>query len=140
MARKKKETPEKNPVGRPVIWTEEAAMKLSDELFAWLDKPENIWFEKFIYQEKKLYHQIISELCDKYPKFSDTIKTAKKIQESKIVDFAMKGMTNTTMSIFVLKNNYGWVDKQEQNINANITTFKAKFPGFDDNEDKKESE
>lgn len=38
----------------------------------------------------------------------------------------MSGRVNPTMAIFSLKNNYGWVDKQEVETNNN-TTVAASF-------------
>lgn len=106
-----------NKGGRPVKWTEAKATRLANELIKWLGEDSNIWFERFLYEVKGLYPQIISELSEKYPKFSEAIKRAKKIQEAKIVDYAFKHQINTTMAIFVLKNNYDWKEKSEQDIN-----------------------
>jgi len=107
-----------NPVGRPIKWTEEASMQLAEELIAWLKaSDDNIFFNRFLYEVKGLSHQTISDISEKHSKFSDAIKTAKKIQESKIVDMALKMKLNTTMSIFFLKCNAGWVDKQQIDVN-----------------------
>lgn len=115
MNKPEKKEPKKN--GRPVKWTEQKAMELADELMTWLlASDSNIFFERFLYEQKQLYPQLISELGEKYEKFSEAIKRAKAIQEHKIADLAIKGITNPTMSIFLLKNNFGYKDKHEQNI------------------------
>lgn len=107
----------KNPGGRPVIWTEEKVLQLGEELITWLkEDQDNVWFERFLYEEKDLYPQFISEMRDKYPKFSELIKRAKKIQEGKIVDGSFKHSLNPTMAIFVLKNHYQYTDKQQTEI------------------------
>jgi len=111
MARKK------NPGGRPVIWTEEKILELGQELIDWLKvDEENIWFERFLYEEKDLYPQLISEMTNKYPKFAELIKKAKKIQESKLVDGTLKMGLNPTMAIFVLKNHYQYTDRTQTEI------------------------
>jgi hypothetical protein len=107
----------KNPGGRPTKWTEEKVMELGDDLINWLRESEdNIWFERFLYEEKDLYPQFISEMRDKYEKFSELLKKAKKIQESKLVDLTLKHNLNPTMSIFVLKNHYQYTDKQQTEL------------------------
>jgi hypothetical protein len=111
MARKK------NPGGRPVIWTEEKILELGQELIDWLKvDEENIWFERFLYEEKDLYPQLISEMTNKYSKFAELIKKAKKIQESKLVDGTLKMGLNPTMAIFVLKNHYQYTDRTQTEI------------------------
>jgi len=45
--------------------------------------------------------------------FSDTIKKIESELENRLVKLGLKGTANTTMVIFMLKNNYKWVDKQE---------------------------
>ena len=45
--------------------------------------------------------------------FVDTIKDAKRFIESCLEDKLVNGTTTPIGLIFALKNNYGWVDKQE---------------------------
>ena len=45
--------------------------------------------------------------------FSNTIKDAKRFIESCLEDKLINGTTTPIGLIFALKNNYGWVDKQE---------------------------
>jgi hypothetical protein len=120
----------KNLGGRPIKWTEETALKLGQELIEWLKSDEdNIWFERFLYEEKDLYPQIISEMSEKYVKFSELIKKAKKIQENKLVDGTLKHQLNPTMSIFVLKNHYQYTDKQQTEL-----TIREEPPLFSDDD------
>ena len=107
----------KNPNGRPLIWTEEKILELGQELIDWLkEDDDNVWFEKFLYEVKDLYPQLIGEMRDKYPSFAELIKKAKKIQESKLVDGTLKHNLNPTMAIFVLKNHYQYTDKSQTEI------------------------
>lgn len=50
------------------------------------------------------------------PEYTDSIKRALAKCEAAIEKRSMLGGINATMSIFTLKNNYGWKDKTEQDI------------------------
>ena len=50
------------------------------------------------------------------PKFSDTYKRAKDLQEANLVEGTMAGAYNSTFAIFTAKNVLGWRDKTEQEI------------------------
>ena len=120
----------KNPGGRPLKWTEEKVLELGEELIAWLKADDdNIWFERFLYEEKDLYPQLIGEMKDKYPKFAELLKKAKKIQEGKLVDNTLKMSLNPTMAIFVLKNHYQYTDKQQTEL-----TIREEPPLFSDDD------
>lgn len=109
---------EKRPVGRPTIWTEEKVLELGEDLYNWmLEAPQNVWFETFLYERGDIYHQFISEMCEKYDKFSDIIKKVKKLQEAKIVNGALNNQLNTAMSIFLLKNHHNYKDKIDSDVN-----------------------
>ena len=52
--------------------------------------------------------------------FFDTINTARSMVQADMEERALGGHSNATMSIFSLKNNFGWVDKIEtENTNNN---------------------
>lgn len=73
-----------------------------------------------------LYPEWWSEMTAKFKEntiVSQSIKKAEKILESKIVNDTMTGdAKSATFSIFLLKNKFGYVDKQESNI-----THKGEF-------------
>lgn len=54
-------------------------------------------------------------LCEyeKLDEYSDTIKKAKKKIENWLEENSLAGLTNPTVSIFNLKNNFGWKDRTE---------------------------
>lgn len=67
------------------------------------------------------------------PEFTNAIKRAKAIIESELEDNALRGKTNPAVSIFSLKNNYGWHDKvevQATNLNANVELDPATAEAF----------
>lgn len=72
-------------------------------------------------------------LCEyeKQEQFSDTIKRAKQKIENWIEEHSLMGDTNPTVSIFNLKNNFGWKDKQEVDIgNADDKPFMTDVSGL----------
>lgn len=104
--------------GRPLIWTEDKVLELGDNLYNWMMEDEkNIWFETFLYENGGIYPQFVSEMCDKYPNFSELIKKCKKLQEAKLINGALNNKTNTVMTIFLLKNHHGYKDKIESDVN-----------------------
>ena len=52
--------------------------------------------------------------------YCNTIKRAKNRIENYVEENSLKGLLNPTVSIFNLKNNFGWKDKQEIETNQNI--------------------
>lgn len=48
--------------------------------------------------------------------FYNTIKKAKQKIENQMVNRALTGVYNPTVSIFLMKNNFGYVDKTEQEV------------------------
>ena len=48
--------------------------------------------------------------------FFDTIKNAKRRVERQFEQRALSGQYNPTISIFLMKNNFGYVDRQEQEV------------------------
>lgn len=52
-------------------------------------------------------------------KFFPTIKKAREKVEQQLEENALMGKANATFTIFNLKNNYGWQDKTEVQVNKN---------------------
>lgn len=47
-----------------------------------------------------------------HPEFSDALKEVEKMNERMLMDNALKGLYNSTFSIFTAKNKFGWRDEQ----------------------------
>ncbi|WP_294378967.1 DNA-packaging protein [uncultured Clostridium sp.] len=118
---------EKKAVGRPRVFNsqEELEQKIMEywQRCEQLNKPYTLsglalWIG---IDRKTLYNY--SEKDEFFP----TIKKAKDIVEASMEERALTGENNVTFSIFALKNNFGWKDKQEiehsGETNVNMTTM-----------------
>ena len=94
-------------------WTEEKLLKIAHDLLKWQEEKEtNIFFKEFLLKHD-LYGDFLSNMQDKYNSFNVLIKKARKVQEQKVVKWAMANKLNVTMAIFFLKNHHGYKDKSE---------------------------
>lgn len=55
----------------------------------------------------------IYEWADKHPDFSNALKKCQEMQEDIIVNNSLKGSYNGAFAQFLLKNNFGYKDRQE---------------------------
>jgi len=113
--------------GRPKKFTDPKAMSDKiDEYFKWCDEQKEV-----IYSEKgpvKILYEpyTVSGLClhldmdrvtlieyEKDAVFTHTVKKAKMKIENWIEKKSLNGVLNPTVSIFNLKNNFGWKDRTE---------------------------
>jgi len=78
-----------------------------------------------LFEERNYWRQRFSEWTTKFPdnrEIRENSDTIKDILETRAAKGLMKNELNATWTIFHLKNNYKWVDKQEidQNTNMNL--------------------
>ena len=67
--------------------------------------------------------------------FFSQIKTAKQKIQAQLEENALEGKSNAIFTIFNLKNNYGWTDKQEIQTNGdNKITIVNSLPKDDEDE------
>lgn len=69
-----------------------------------------------LFENKQYSAQRFSEWAEKFEKeveISESIKKIKELFENRINKGALTGKLNPTMTIFNLKNNYGWKDKTD---------------------------
>lgn len=110
---------DKNKGGQPKNknaekWSEAEALSLGNRLIDWLKESRtNIFMKDFLILQNDYYNDLIVYLSEKYTSFSELIKRAKEIQEIKLLQNSTENNINPTMTIFILKNNHGWKDKQE---------------------------
>jgi hypothetical protein len=110
----------KNKGGRPKKYSElELFQKKTDEYFKMCDEKE----KPYTITGLCLYLDICRDTLIEYEKreeFIDTIKRAKNKVENYVEENSLMGKLNPTVSIFNLKNNFGWKDKTEIETNQNI--------------------
>ena len=100
-------------------WTLDKTIELLNNMLNILIQDETILFSGTLAVKAGIYRQLIEYLTDKFfdnEQVFDTIKKINTIIESRIVQSAMGNQINVTMSIFTLKNNYNWKDKQETEL------------------------
>lgn len=75
------------------------------------------------------YETLISYLQEKYSIEFESIKKAKEIVKSRLIEQGLDNDVNPTMAIFILKNNHDMRDKTENtnnNTNTNLNTELSK--------------
>ena len=66
------------------------------------------------------YEELVSYLINKFPKEDfKSIKRAKDIVKNRLVKQGLDGDANSTMAIFILKNNHNMTDRQQTDITTN---------------------
>ncbi len=91
-------------------WTEKEAKKLVDRVYKYVqDTPDCVFIGEPL-AELGYYRTLWNYLETKFD--FDTIKNITAILESRLVKLGISGGSNATMTIFTLKNNYGWRDEK----------------------------
>ena len=102
-------------MGRPKKWTQEAIEAEAEALLEWFEDPNHFWLKDFAI-ERGYCSQKFSEFSAESEYFSDALKRAKEIQESRLVRMGFSKKFNPAMAVFALKNVAGWRDNPEQII------------------------
>ena len=96
-------------------------MQVGKELIEWLKEEEtNIFFGEFLYIKNDYNKNLINYLSNKFTSFSELIKKATDIQETKLVKYGCFDKLNAQMTKFVLINSHNWRDKSS--IETEITS------------------
>ena len=111
--------------GRPLKWTTpEELQKDIDKYFEECEKNKEPLTITGLALALDTYREVLLDYQER-DEFSDTIKKAKQ----RIENFAEKKLYDkdvpTTGVIFNLKNNYGWVDRQEVDSKVNLSYEEA---------------
>lgn len=121
------------------VWDVETATKMFYDIKQYLNENINVYTIGSALTEFDLYTQWWSEMKEKFTNdktVSDTIKNIESIIEQRIVNDTMTGdAKSATFSIFLLKNKFGYVDKQENENTHKITgvDLKSAISFTDDN-------
>jgi hypothetical protein len=110
-------------------WTLEEAESFCNEVLKILEEnPKVRTLGKACLMAGK-YEQIIGYLEDKFQTVFTSIKKAREIAKERLIESALENDVNTTMAIFILKNNHGLKDRQDidhttKDKEINEVTFK----------------
>lgn len=106
----------KNKGGRPLKFESvEQLQSLIDKYFEWADENNKPYTVSGLAYALDTDRQTLVNY-EQREMFFDTIKKAKQKIESQFEERALNGQYNPTMSIFLMKNNFGYVDKTEQEV------------------------
>ena len=103
-------------VGRPLLFeTPEILQEKIDEYFKYCDEND----QPYTISELALFLDTDRATLVRYgekEQFYNTIKKAKQKIESQFEKKALMGAYNPTIAIFLMKNNFGYVDRTEQEV------------------------
>ena len=114
--------------------TEKELQKGIDAYFKMCDEKEKPYTMSGLALSLGIDRRTLVNYADKDLFFSQ-IKEAKSRVQAQLEENALSGKGNATFTIFNLKNNYGWVDKQEvDNTTTNKITIVNSLPKDDEDE------
>lgn len=122
-------------MARPKLYTSvEDMQKIIDEYFMICDEKEKPYTMSGLAYALDMDRKSLLNYS-KDEKFFPTIKKAREKVEQQLEENALMGKANATFTIFNLKNNYGWVDKQEiENKSQGKVTIINSLPKDDKDE------
>lgn len=124
------ENKEKRKVGRPKTWTDEKIESLAKELESWFTNPgtelDRLYYGQFLAEYPDLYPQMVSKFSSVNQVFRETIKRLDKLQEARLLQFALRQKINPVFTMFLLKNKHGYTDKMEVKQETELTTKQSK--------------
>ena len=109
-------------ITKPEKYTSEFVTAELGNMIAELGIDDSIVILGELFNTRDYSMQRFSEWEDKFKnddRISESIKRIKSILETRLNIGGLKGKLNPTMTIFNLKNNYGWKDKTETDVTSN---------------------
>ena len=107
-------------------WTLESAQSLCDDISEYVKNNKECYSITEACVELGYYETLLDYFRTKFENTIDfePIKRAFDIIKARLLKNGIKGDTNATMSIFVLKNNHGMKDKTEQEVSGKLDLSK----------------
>lgn len=106
-------------MARPKLYSSvENMQKIVDEYFKMCDEKDKPYTMSGLAYALDMDRRSLLNYS-KDEKFFPTIKKAREKVEQQLEENALMGKSNATFTIFNLKNNYGWQDKTEVQVNKN---------------------
>lgn len=103
-------------VTRPIIYTEEFVKEQVEKILTIVLEDKEIVYLGEVFENLPYPRENWSRWANDFKdveEISHTIKRVDEILENRVNIGGLKGKLNPTMSIFNLKNNYGWKDQKE---------------------------
>jgi hypothetical protein len=128
---------EKKKIGRPLKYKPDEFADKIEQYFNWCDEQRTIIYNdagQVVKVIEKPYtvtglcvylgttRETLREYMDR-EEFVDAIKRAKARIENYVEEGSLTGRLNVIASIFNLKNNFGWKDKQEVEVSGSMVMF-----------------
>lgn len=110
-------------ITRPKIYTQEFVSEECRKILEMVLEDKEIVYIGQVFEILPYPRQVYSTWAKDFREnreISDTIKRIDDILESRVNVGGLKGKLNSTMSIFNLKNNYGWKDSFENSHSGGI--------------------
>ena len=102
------------------IWDLESTKQFFKDVVEYIETNTNCRSLSEAVVEVGEYEELISYLLNKYPDtVFKSIKRAKDIVKNRLVKQGLDGEANSTMAIFILKNNHNMTDKQQTDLTTN---------------------
>ena len=101
------------------IWNIETAEQFCSDVLGYIQSNKKCRSLSEACVELGQYEELISYLSNKFNKDFKSIKRAKDIVKNRLVNQGLDGDANSTMAIFILKNNHNMTDKQQTDITTN---------------------
>jgi DNA-packaging protein gp3 len=109
------------PFGRPTLYDEETVRIKADEYMKMCGR-EQTRLPKLteFYRELGISRECANEWQEKYPNFGDTCKKIMDVQQEELIDDGLFGgkEVNSTMAIFLLKVNHGFIEKSALDVTS----------------------
>jgi hypothetical protein len=108
-------------ITKPVLYTEEFVSNELLEILKEVLENKDLIVLGEVFEKKPYSSQRFSEWSEKFKEndeISESIKKIKDVFENRVNVGGLRGKLNPAMSIFNLKNNYGWKDKTEQDVDV----------------------
>lgn len=114
-------------------WTRKEASAFVEKVYEYVQDNEDCIFIGEPVTHLGYYRQLWNYISSKFD--FDTIKVVESILESRLVKNGIIGNSNATMTIFTLKNNYKWTDKQQLEHSGGLKVNKIERTIIDPNDE-----
>ena len=107
-------------ITKPTIYTPSVVLEQLQGMLQQVNEDREIVYYGALFEDKPYSRAYFNELLVKYKsnrKITTTINAIKELLESRVITGAITGKYNPASTIFHLKNNYNWTDRQDIQLN-----------------------